>query len=152
MKPIFYFLAVIFVTLGLSSCDDQTQFEKDTEKIQDYLRENGIDAEQHRSGVWYHIDQEGTGSNPSFFANVIVRYKGSLLDGRVFDQTQGNQTVEFRLNQTISGFQVGVTLLKKGGKGTFYLPSGVGYGRQGTPSIPGNSILIFEIELVDFVE
>ena len=79
-----------------------------------------------------------------------VRYKGYLLDGAVFDETTGNNTVVFFLSQVIRGWQVAVPLLQKGGKGMFIIPSGLGYGRAPQPRIPGNSILIFEIELVNF--
>jgi len=144
-------LGCLFLSVFVLSCgDDMTQFEKDIEKIEEYLMTNNINATQHPSGVFYTIDVEGSGGSPNSFATVIVKYKGMLLDGFVFDQTMGNQTAQFPLTGTIDGFRIGATLLKKGGKGTFYIPSGLGYGRQEQPDIPQNSVLIFEIELIDF--
>ncbi len=144
---------ICLLPLFLWSCgDDKTQFEKDIEKIENYLRDNNITATRDDSGIFYTIDVEGTGDNPSPFATVIIKYKGQLLEtGTVFDQTVGNQTAQFALVNTIRGFQIGTTLLKRGGKGTFYIPSGLGYGRFGEGNdIPGNAALIFEIELIDF--
>ncbi len=149
IRGILYLLLLSVLSLGCG--DDQTQFEKDLEKIQDYLNANSIDAIQHPSGIFYTIDQEGSGNSPNQFATVIVKYQGTLLDGTVFDETMGNQTAQFNLNGTIRGFQIGVTLLQRTGKGTFYIPSGLGYGQREQEDIPSNSVLIFEIELIDFI-
>ncbi|MFN9955636.1 MAG: FKBP-type peptidyl-prolyl cis-trans isomerase, partial [bacterium] len=73
-----------------------------------------------------------------------------LLDGTIFDQTTGNQTATFPLANLIPGWQEGIPLLQKGGKGTFLLPSALGYGPNPVGPIPANSVLIFEIELIDF--
>jgi FKBP-type peptidyl-prolyl cis-trans isomerase FkpA len=145
-------LMSLCLSLALFACgDDKTQFEKDIEKIQNFLTDNNLTATQHPSGIFYTIDTEGTGGSPSQFATVIVKYKGRLLDGFVFDETVGNKTAQFSLRGTVRGFSVAATLLKRGGKGTFYLPSGLGYGRVEQGNIPRNSVLIFEIELVDFI-
>lgn len=151
MRTTLYIL-VLFLTFGLFACNDNTTtFEDDIATLEDYFTENNLNPIQHPQGIFYTIDQEGTGANPSAFATVIVKYKGMLLNGNVFDQTEGNKTAQFNLRGTIPGFQIAVTLLKRGGKGTFYMPSSLGYGRvaQGE-DIPANSILIFEIELIDF--
>ncbi len=79
-----------------------------------------------------------------------VKYKGYLTDGTVFDQTTGSLSATFSLSGLIEGWQEGIPLLKKGGKGTFFLPSALGYGPSGAGSIPPNTVLIFEIELLDF--
>ncbi len=143
----FFLLSVLLAACG----DDQTQFERDVEKIQDFLSANNISATQHPSGIFYLIEEEGTGGGPNQFATVIVKYQGRLLDGTVFDETKGDKTAQFNLNGTVRGFQVAVTLLQRNGKGTFYIPSGLGYGRFDQGDIPGNSVLIFDIELVDFI-
>ncbi|OQX80726.1 MAG: peptidylprolyl isomerase, partial [Bacteroidetes bacterium 4484_249] len=59
------------------------------------------------------------------------------------------QTISFPLTAVIKGWQIGVPLLKQGGEGLFFIPSELGYGSQGTGSIPGNSVLIFDIGLAD---
>lgn len=149
------YLLSLFAACGLlfSACKDLSpaeQLEKDIKKIQEYLSENSLTANSTDSGLHYIITQEGTGGHPNLQSNVTVKYKGYLLDGTVFDQTTGNQTATFPLANLISGWQECIPLLKKGGKGTFFLPSALGYGPSGSGSIPANAPLIFEIELVNF--
>lgn len=128
----------------------EDQLKTDIKKIEEYLTDNGLSATSTESGLHYIIDEAGTGSNPSIDDDVTVHYKGYLLNGNVFDETGANP-VTFALKNLILGWQEGIPLLKKGGKGTFFLPSYLGYGTSSPSSeIPSNSVLIFEIELVDF--
>lgn len=151
MKSILF--ALLPISLLLTSCggdvNPQRQLEKDIEKIQEYLDEKGLTAQSISSGLHYIIDVEGTGGNPTIFDNVTVFYKGYFLDEEVFDQT-GSQPVTFPLANVIEGWQQGIPLLKKGGKGTLLIPSGLGYGPYPPPGIEKNAVLIFEVELVDF--
>ncbi len=127
----------------------EEQLGMDTKKIKAYLADNNLVAESTASGLHYIIEEEGTGGHPNLNSEVTVNYKGYLLNGKVFDQTN-TTPVTFPLKNLILGWQQGIPLLQKGGKGKFFLPSGLGYGRQATGSIPANSVLIFEIELVNF--
>ena len=79
---------------------------------------------------------------------MTVNYKGYLLNKNVFDQS--TKPVQFPLSNLIEGWKICIPLLQKGGKGTFFIPSQLGYGPSGTGSIPGNSVLVFEIELLDW--
>lgn len=146
-----FFLLGLLGILTLLACDDQRpQSEIDDEKIRDYLKANNLTAEKDLSGIYYIIERPGSGNNPNISSYIKVKYKGYLLDGTVFDQTEGDETVQFSLSGNITGWQIAVPLLKPGGKGTFFIPSIWGYGRFGTGIIPGNSVLIFEIELISF--
>ena len=120
--------------------------------IVDYLKSNGVDALKTASGIYYIIEKEGMGEHPSATGKVTTHYKGTLLDGTKFDSSYDRgQPLEFGLNQVIQGWQQAIPLLKKGGKGTFYIPSGLAYGPQGAGGIiPPNAVLVFEIELIDF--
>ena len=81
-------------------------------------------------------------------SNIItVKYKGYLLDGTVFDQNTTG--VDFRLGSLIRGWQIGFQKFKKGGKGKLLIPSALGYGSAAQGNIPKNSVLIFDVELVD---
>ena len=103
------------------------------------------------SGIFYVLEVEGEGDHPSLERTVTVSYEGFLLDGTRFDGTQNGQTVNFRLNGLIPGWQIAIPKLKKGGKGRFWIPSHQGYGLDGSGNtIPPNSVLVFDIELVDF--
>jgi FKBP-type peptidyl-prolyl cis-trans isomerase FkpA len=148
MKPI---LAGIALMLLFSTCDKgPDQADIDDEIIQQYLSEHNITATRHSSGLYYTIAKAGYGGHPDYYSVVEVVYKGYLTDGTVFDQTAAGKTVSFELAGLIQGWQIGIPLLQKSGKGTFYVPSGLGYGDKAQPEIPANSVLIFEITLVNF--
>jgi FKBP-type peptidyl-prolyl cis-trans isomerase FkpA len=143
--------------LFFSSCEDNNFIdfaaiaEEDELAIQAYLEEHQIeDAVRHESGMYYDIEQAGSGGSPSINSEIQVRYKGYLTDGTVFDETTGDDTRFFFLSQMIRGWQIGIPLLQKGGSGTLFIPSNLGYGFNGSGEIPGNSVIIFEVELVNF--
>ena len=143
------FLTVLIVIF--SACKkEESQADKDDAIIQQYLSDNNIQATKDASGLYYVITEEGTGDHPDINSEVTVRYKGYLTNGTVFDQTSGNSTATFPLSGLIKGWQIGIPKLKQGGKGTFFVPSALGYGSQSVGSIPANSVLIFDIELVSF--
>lgn len=151
MKQLLWILApTLLLALGCNKNDGPDQRVVDEELIENYLDENQLTAERHSSGLYYIIEEPGTGGNPNVNSEVLVKYKGYLLDGTVFDQTPGSESTTFFLYQVIRGWQIGIPLLKKGGKGIFLIPSGLAYGPQPRPGIPANSVLIFETELVDF--
>jgi FKBP-type peptidyl-prolyl cis-trans isomerase FkpA len=136
----------------LWSCGETTpeeQLEKDIEKIKDYLSEKNLTATQTASGLHYIINTPGSGGSPTINSKVTVKYTGMLLDGTVFDQT-GSQNATFPLANLIQGWQEGIPLLQKGGKGTFLIPSALGYGNEDVGDIPACSVLVFDIELVNF--
>ena len=145
------YILFIPILLFLLSCNkEDSQTEKDDQIIRDYLSENNIDATKHSSGLYYTITVEGDGNHPNANSEVTVRYKGYLTDGTIFDQTDGSSTATFGLGLLIEGWKIGIPLLKEGGAGTFFIPSALGYGSQGSGSIPANSVIIFDIELVSF--
>lgn len=145
-------LAFFAVLTILSSCkkdddDAAKQAAIDEQIIVEYLADNNIDAIRHESGMYYLITDEGTGQQPTIASTVEVYYKGYFTNGSIFDQTtQG--PVTFPLQNLITGWQWGIPLLKEGGSGTFFLPSALGYGPSGSGSVPPNTVLIFEIDLV----
>jgi len=138
--------------LALYSCEKQSQAEIEDAEINNYLNNNNLMATKASSGIYYIIEEEGTGPFPSQYAYVSVYYKGSLLNGEVFDSTKGDTPFSFYFQEVIEGWQYSVPLLRKGGKGIFFIPSRYGYGTTGSNGIPGNSVLRFDIEMVSFRE
>lgn len=132
--------------------DAGQQAVKDDKVIQSYLKAKGIDASKTESGIYYQITKEGNGESPNIGSNVKTHYKGMLLDGKVFDSSYDRgQPLDFPLANVIPGWQQAIPLLSKGGKGTFYIPSGLAYGTRGAGGvIPPNAVLVFEVELLDF--
>lgn len=144
-------LFLILPILLFVSCDkEERQAQKDEDIIRSYVEDNNLTATRHESGMYYIIEKEGSGGHPDLNSRVTVRYHGYFLDGSLFDETMGTNSVKFDLSTLISGWQIAIPMLQKGGKGTFILPSALAYGSDQVGSIPPNSVLLFEIELVDF--
>jgi FKBP-type peptidyl-prolyl cis-trans isomerase len=98
------------------------------------------------SGLQYQILQPGGGMQPSAADSVTVNYKGSLIDGTVFDDGEG---ISFPLNGVISGWTEGLQLMKEGAKYRFFIPPDLAYGESGAGRvIPPNAALIFEVDLL----
>ena len=101
------------------------------------------------NGIYYSIMKEGSGRHVSVTDTVTVFYRGTLLDGPLFDETK-DKPATFPLRRLIMGWQVGVPLAKVGGKIRILIPSNLAYSiRTRGAKIPPNSILIFQIEVVD---
>ena len=99
------------------------------------------------------ITQTTDGEKPIPGQTVMVHYTGKLMDGTIFDSSEGKDPLSFALGrgQVILGWDEGIGQLKKGEKATLFIPSYLAYGdRSPSPKIPPHSILIFEVELVDF--
>lgn len=146
---------LLFTCLFLTACKKDNslsaaeQLAKDTGLIEQYLADNGLTAQSTASGLHYIIEDAGSGGHPTVANEVSVLYKGYFLDGTVFDQTQG-QSITFPLANVITGWQEGIPLFQKGGKGVLLLPSALAYGKYPPSGIPKNAVLIFDVELVDF--
>jgi FKBP-type peptidyl-prolyl cis-trans isomerase FkpA len=127
------------------------QKETDAKAIADYIAKNNLaNVQKTASGLNYIITQPGTGKQATPSSVVSVKYTGKLLDGTEFDSSerQGGQPVEFPLNQVIPGWTEGIALMKEGSKATLIIPSEMAYGQQGRPGIPKNSVLLFDVELL----
>ena len=153
------FLGALFVvcfSMFISSCSDTNtdpgvsfdmQVAKDTTTISAYLKSKNIIALKDASGVRFVIDSLASGFPPRSSNTVKFKYVGRFLSGATFDQGE----ISGAVNSFVGGFQIALSLLPEGSKGRFYIPSGYGYGEAGTTGIPANSILIFEITLLDVV-
>jgi FKBP-type peptidyl-prolyl cis-trans isomerase FkpA len=122
-------------------------------KVENYLASKSItDAVKHCSGMYYKIETAGTGNTPNVCGNVAVKYKGYFTSGAVFDQNATG--ISFNLSQLITGWKNGIPLIKAGGRIILYVPPSLAYGpndrkdANGNVIMPGNSMLIFEIDLI----
>lgn len=104
------------------------------------------------SGLQYQVLRQGSGEKPKATDRVRVHYRGTLLDGTVFDSSyERGQPAEFGLNQVIPGWSEGVALMPVGSKYQFWIPASLAYGESGGGPIGPNAMLTFEVELLDIV-
>lgn len=143
------FMLLGLMGLILIACNKEDQAEVDDQLIQDYLTENNIDAKKDESGVYYYIEEPGNSKHPDLNSVVKIIYKGYFLDGQQFDSSNG-ESINLELARTIKGWQIGIPYFGKGAKGKLFIPSGLAYGDKPKGSIPANSVLIFDIELLEF--
>ncbi len=119
---------------------------------QAFLAENGKkdNVVTTGSGLQYEIIEQGDGASPSASDNVTVHYKGTTIDGKVFDSSYDRGApATFPLNRVIAGWTEGLQLMKEGAKYRFFIPSDLAYGERGAGRMIGpNSALIFEVELI----
>lgn len=154
---------VTFKTKEQKEREDQAQaanqLKIDEKIITDYLAAKKIKATRTTSGLYYKLDNPGTGEAAKTGQRVSVNYTGMLINGEKFDSNVDpdfQHVMPFKFNlgqgQVIKGWDEGIALLKVGGKGTLYIPSNLAYGpRQQGPKIGPNSVLIFDVELLDVV-
>jgi FKBP-type peptidyl-prolyl cis-trans isomerase len=125
----------------------------DDQIIKKYVSDNKLKANKTASGLYYVITAPGSGEKPQTNQQVAVHYKGTLLNGQLFDSSEGKEPLGFAYNtgQMIKGFDEGVGFLGKGGKAILLIPSHLAYGEQGAGGgqIPPFSVLRFDIELVE---
>lgn len=128
------------------------QSAKSLEEGKKFLAENakrdGVKVTE--SGLQYEVLTEGKGDKPKAEDMVTVHYVGTLIDGTEFDSSiKRGEPTSFPLNQVIPGWTEGVQLMPVGAKYKFVIPSDLAYGETGANTIPGNAVLIFEVELLD---
>lgn len=134
--------------------------------IEAYAAEKGLTVQKTENGLYYVIEQEGTGEATMPGTTMYVNYAGYLLDGTLFDTSwpeiaKANNIfnegrpyeplpVNVGMGQVIPGWDEGLLLLKKGSKAKFLIPSPLAYGEAGAGAlIPANSILVFDVEVTD---
>lgn len=130
--------------------------EENIQKGKDFLAENAKKegVVTTASGLQYQVLTEGKGDMPKADDTVTVNYHGTLTDNTVFDSSvDRGEPATFRVNQVIPGWTEALQLMKVGEKVRLYIPSELAYGdRSPSPKIPGNSVLIFEVELLSIAK
>lgn len=142
-----FMLLTLFVSCSLDKTEAIDYSAQNEQEIKDYLTKNNLKAERTSSGLYYIINEEGTGEHPKATSNVTVIYKGYFTDGKEFDKSK-DEGATFGLNQVIKGWTEGIPYFKVGGSGQLFVPAHLGYGSFGYGPIPGGSVLIFDVKLL----
>ena len=139
-------LAMVFSCKKDEPVVDQAQADEDL--IVKYIADNNLAATATGTGLYYVINTIGTGLQASASSTVTVAYKGYFTDGSVFDESN-SAGISFALDGVIEGWIEGIPYYKEGGNGILLIPSALGYGNQDRNGIPANSVLIFDVSLID---
>lgn len=105
------------------------------------------------NGLQYKVIKQGSGKTPTAADKVKTHYRGTLIDGTEFDSSyKRGKPAEFGVKAVIKGWTEALQLMKEGDKWELYIPANLAYGERARPTIPANSTLIFEIELLEVVK
>jgi len=154
MKKLIVFLFIPLVLASVKNSAAAQTINTDSLILQ-YCKAHHLHPVKSPSGLYYVIHKPGKGNALSDGQTVRINYTGSLLSGKVFDSSTdkkfGHKTpFEFTTGsgQLIKGFEEGIRLVKPGGKILLLIPPALGYGDKDLPSLPANSFLVFEVQLL----
>jgi FKBP-type peptidyl-prolyl cis-trans isomerase FkpA len=152
-KLLLPFFLLFVLLLNLSCFKDKSCVPKtpasEVGSLNAYCAGNGITPTVDPSGLFYQILDPGTGATASVNSKVFITYTGKLVNGTIFDQQSNSSLTGWVLSKLIEGWRVGIPKIKVGGHILLVVPSSMGYGCEGYGAIPANSILFFDVTLVD---
>jgi len=141
--------AILFSSCGGDDDSPQSNLSGE-EQLQQFFTANNITPQQTPSGLYFVIDEMGDESiRPTSSSTVLIDYHGYFLNGDVFDSSVDRGTpLEISLLRVIEGWREGVPLFGQGGSGSLYIPASLAYGSRGQGTIPPNTPIAFDIELL----
>ena len=137
----------LFVIAPAQAADDSLSSQAN----QAFLAANANKAGVHvrPSGLQYRIVRNGYGKSPHTTDSVQVVYKGSLINGKVFDQTEPQLPAQFVVNRVIPGWTEALEIMREGDEWELVIPANLAYGARGAPPvIPPDQTLVFDVQLV----
>ncbi len=154
LKKFSLILVTLFTIVGFPSCLKDKgcklkSVDSEAPQILAYAAANGINPTRHSSGLYYEIISQGTGATANGNSKITITYTGKLMNGQVFDEKTSPNATPWALNGLVQGWIVGIPLIQEGGHIKLLVPSSMGYGCEDYYSIPGISVLFFDIHLVD---
>jgi len=141
-------IIVISACLKDKNCKTKSA-DSELPQIQAFAANNGITTIAHPSGLHYQILDQGSGSAANANSKIVITYTGKLMNGAVFDEMLSPNTEGWALGGLIRGWIIGIPLIQEGGHIKLIVPSSLAYGCEQYYEIPGNSVLYFDIHLVD---
>ena len=162
IKKLKYFFLPIIVSLLFSSCKPGFHCSFDAcatvapvaeiQNVQDYILNHSLVATQHCSGLFYRIENAGSGATPGACSNLTITYNTYFFNGSILEQQ--TTPVGVSLGVSIRAMRIAMPLIKSGGRIVFYVPPSLAYGAQevrdqyGNVVIPANSYIVYEMNLV----
>ncbi|WP_269714878.1 FKBP-type peptidyl-prolyl cis-trans isomerase [Caulobacter sp. NIBR2454] len=142
--------------LVLAGCGPSKEAKANLAAADAFMAENGKKegVVTLPSGLQYKVVRAGpaAGAHPGLKDEVKVHYEGKLLDGTVFDSSyERGAPATFPLQGLVPAWREAIPLMRPGDEWTLYVPPSLGYGAQDKGPIPGNSVMVFRIELIDFL-
>jgi FKBP-type peptidyl-prolyl cis-trans isomerase FkpA len=136
------------IELTIVTYPEKSQAALDNRVIREFLVKNNLTADKDSSGVYYNIAVVGTGTDViNRSSTITAKYTGRLLNGTVFDSS-ADTTSTTVLNNFIQGWHKVLPKMRAGGKARMFIPSGLAYGSTASGTIPANSVLDFDVEVV----
>ncbi|MDE6272022.1 MAG: FKBP-type peptidyl-prolyl cis-trans isomerase [Muribaculaceae bacterium] len=121
--------------------------QKNLDWLRDKAAEEGV--KELANGICYRVIKSGKGGvKPNRNSVVTVHYDGRLINGKRFDSSRGGVAPAFRLRDLIPGWTIALQQMQIGDRWEVYIPASMGYGKRSQPGIPGDSTLVFDIELL----
>jgi FKBP-type peptidyl-prolyl cis-trans isomerase len=147
-------LLTLFSLFILFSCVQDSPNIKQIGNMQFFIdNKKNVEVVEIEPGLQYSVITQGdsSGSNPELNQIITAHFHGTLTNGEVFWSSLDAEPLEIELSKLIIGCQKAISLMKKGDKWMVYIDPTMAYGEEGRPGIPSNSILIFEIELLEVI-
>ncbi|WMJ72417.1 FKBP-type peptidyl-prolyl cis-trans isomerase [Cytophagaceae bacterium ABcell3] len=148
-----------FMDALLDSASIQKQMKVDERIMKEFMKDNNLDMEKSKHGVYYTISERAGNAKAEPGDTLVVHYTGRLLDGKVFDTSEGRAPFDFVLGigEVIPGWDDVITYFGEGDKGQILIPSSLAYMDIGIPDpsdhdkflIPKNAPLIFDVEILE---
>ena len=139
-------LIVLALFAGCQTYSDDQKNEFDDE-IQAYIKKKGLDLERSESGLYFKIIDKGDGDEVLFRDKVSFKYRGEFLNGKVFDEQK--EPIEYNVDILIGAWKEIMLELNEGGKAFIIAPPTLGYGENDLEAIPPNSILVYDLEVIE---
>lgn len=146
MRSFFSFIILSFLIFSCNKIDTN-QDTIDDKIITEYLTAKNIKATKTSTGLYYILDSIGIGKKVNTTNTIYVKYTGKLTNDTIFDQNLNGTYLS--LKTAINGFREGVSYFNVGGKGRLFIPSKLAYGKNSVGKVPANSVLIFDIEIIE---
>ena len=147
-------LLILLSSLFLYSCVQDSPNIQQIENLQFFIdNAKKSDVIEIESGLQYSVinKSDSNRSNPQLNQVITAHFHGTLTNGDIFWSSLDSEPLKIELSKLIIGCQKAISLMRPGDKWKVFIDSSMAYGDEGRPGIPSNSILVFEIELLDFI-